>query len=62
MINKCWLCNEIKNNIYKEESEDKTLSLEMLHIGDKFIIKAEGNDNTIAQQIKYCPICGKKLK
>lgn len=58
--NKCWLCEQLKDNSYKMENTNKTMSLKFLNINNRYFVKAEAED-VLEQDISYCPICGRKL-
>lgn len=57
---KCWLCKQLKDNSYKMENTNKTMSLKFLNISGRYFVKAEAED-VLEQDINYCPICGRKL-
>lgn len=64
MFKKCWMCKQIKETEYNVENKTNTINLKIAknRYDNKYNIYVTYPDGIIIQEIRYCPICGKKLK
>lgn len=60
-IEECWLCEEIENNTYENQSSNGRTRLSFYkERDDSYIIRAWGED-VVEQEITHCPLCGRRL-